>query len=290
VVLGVTPEYPIIRNWPVASGTFFTQRDMESADTVCVLGQKVVDNLFVFGEDPTGKTVIIRNVPFRVIGVMAARGTLPGSGQDQDDQIFIPFTTAEWKIIGSVLPGYVNIIYVSAISEEAIAEAEEQIKELLRQRHLLPKEAPDDFIIMNLKDVSEIQQAAGRVFRILLASIASVSLIVGGIGIMNIMLVSVSERTREIGIRMAVGAKRGDVLAQFLIESVVLSCIGGLIGLALGIGSSKLVTLFGDWPALISPWILLIAFSFAVVVGIIFGLYPANKASRLNPIEALRYE
>lgn len=290
VIAGVTPEYQYIRNWPLSRGTFFTQRDMDRAATVCVLGQKVVENLFGWEEDPLGKTVIIKGVPFTVIGVMAARGAIAGGGQDQDDQVFIPFTTAEWKIIGSVLPGYVSIILTSAVTQEAIPEAEEQIKDLLRQRHNIPKGGTDDFILMNLKDIAAMREATGRVLTYLLGSIASVSLIVGGIGIMNIMLVSVSERTREVGIRMAVGAKRGDVLVQFLIESVVLSCIGGLIGLALGIGGSQLLSFLGHWPILISPLVVLIAFCFAVLVGVVFGLYPANKASKLNPIEALRYE
>ena len=290
LIVGVTPEYQIVRSWSVARGTFFTHRDMERADAVCVLGDKVAQSLFGWGEDPVGKTVIIKKVPFRVIGVMAPRGAIAGGGQDQDDQVFIPFTTAEWKIIGSVLPGYVGVIFASAVSQEAMPEAEQQIKELLRQRHHIPKEGADDFITMSLKDISEMREATGRVLTYLLGSIASVSLIVGGIGIMNIMLVSVSERTREVGIRMAIGAKRNDILVQFLIESVVLSCIGGLIGLALGIGGSQLLSLLGNWPVLISPLMILIAFLFAVLVGVIFGIYPANRASKLNPIEALRYE
>lgn len=289
VIAGVTPEYWLIRNWTVSSGTFFTDRDMERAAAVCVLGQKVAENLFL-GENPLGKTVIIKNIPFRVIGVMAARGAIAGGERDQDDQIFIPFTTAEWKIMGSVLPGYVSIIYASATSNEAIPEAEEQIKDLLRQRHHILKDMADDFIIMNLRDLAAFREAAGKVLTYLLGSIASVSLVVGGIGIMNIMLVSVSERTREVGIRMAVGAKRRDILVQFLVESVVLSCIGGLIGLALGVSGSQLLSLIGHWPVLISPLTILVAFSFAVVVGVVFGIYPANQASRLNPIDALRYE
>ncbi|HHT9120922.1 MAG TPA: ABC transporter permease [Candidatus Hypogeohydataceae bacterium YC41] len=288
-ISGVTPEYQLIRNWPLATGTFFTQRDMERGNTVCVLGYKVYMNLFGPERDPVGEEVIIHRVPFRIIGVMGRRGALPG-GQDQDDQIFIPFTTAEWKLLGSALVGYASIIFASAISEDAMTEAEQQIRDLLRQRHHLPKDVPDDFTIMNLKDVAEMQAATGKILIKLLGGIASVSLIVGGIGIMNIMLVSVSERTREIGIRMAVGAKRSDVLVQFLIESVVLSCIGGLIGVALGIGSSQLVSLLGHFPMLLSPLVSLIAFGFAVLVGVVFGLYPANKASKLNPIEALRYE
>ncbi len=289
IIAGVTPEYQFIRNWPVARGNFFTHRDMDRADTVCVLGHTVAEQLFGW-EDPLGKTVIIKKIPFRVIGVMEARGAVPGEGRDQDDQVFIPFTTAEWKIIGSVLPGYVSIIYVSAVSEEAIPAAEEQIQELLRQRHRIVKEGNDDFILMNLKDISAMQQSIAKTLTYLLGAIASVSLIVGGIGIMNIMLVSVSERTREIGIRMAIGAKRSNILIQFLVESIVLSCIGGLIGLVLGIGSSILLSFMGQWAVLISPLTILVAFFFAIIVGVAFGIYPANRASKLNPIEALRYE
>ncbi|MFQ5957596.1 MAG: ABC transporter permease, partial [Candidatus Brocadiales bacterium] len=291
VIAGVTPEYQIIRNWPLEEGNFFDYRDMERAATVCALGYKVAENLFVKGEDPLGKTVIIKRVPFKVIGVMMPRGAIAGGGgRDQDDQIFIPFTTAEWKIIGSVLPGYVSIIYVSAESSEVIGDAEEQIKSLLRQRHNIQHDQPDDFIIMNLRDIAAMREQMGKILTYLLGSIASVSLIVGGIGIMNIMLVSVTERTREVGIRMAVGAKQRDIMIQFLVESVVLSCIGGVIGLCLGLVGTQVIFLVARWPVLISPLVILIAFSFAVFVGVIFGLYPANKASKLNPIEALRYE
>ena len=291
VIAGVTPEYQLIRNWPIEEGTFFDQRDMERAATVCVLGYKVAENLFVRGEDPLGQTVTIKGVPFKVIGVMSARGAIAGGGgRDQDDQIFIPYTTAEWKIIGSVLPGYVSIIYVSATDSETIGDAEEQIKSLLRQRHNIQPDQPDDFIIMNLRDIAAMREQMGKILTYLLGSIASVSLVVGGIGIMNIMLVSVTERTREVGIRMAVGAKQRDIMLQFLVESVVLSCMGGLIGLCIGIIGAEAVALVGDWPVLISPLIVLIAFGFAMLVGVVFGIYPANKASKLNPIEALRYE
>lgn len=290
LVVGVTPEYQIIRNWGTELGTFFTHRDVERAAAVCVLGKKVADNLFSLDEDPLGKTVIIKRVPFRVVGVMSPRGAVGGGSMDQDDQVFIPFTTAEWKIIGSVLPGYVSIVYASAISPEAIHDAEEQIRDLLRQRHNILGEQPDDFMIMNISDVAATRAAVGKVLTYLLGSIASVSLIVGGIGIMNIMLVSVSERTREVGIRMAVGAKRRDILVQFLVESVVLSCIGGLIGLILGVGVSQLLSFLGHWPMLTSPLVIVVALGFSVVVGVVFGLYPANKASRLSPIDALRYE
>ena len=291
VIAGVTPEYPLIRNWPIGEGNFFDDRDMERAATVCVPGSEVAENLFVGGEDPLGKTIIIKKVPFKVIGVMSPRGAIAGGGgRNQDDQIFIPYTTAEWKIIGSVLPGYVSIIYISAISSEAVGDAEEQIKALLRQRHNTQPDQPDDFIILNLRDIAATREQMGKILTYLLGSIASVSLIVGGIGIMNIMLVSVTERTREIGIRMAVGAKQRDIMMQFLIESVVLSCMGGVIGLCIGIIGTEVVSLVGDWPVLISPVVVLIAFSFAVLVGVVFGLYPANKASKLNPIDALRYE
>lgn len=291
VIAGVTPEYQLIRNWPIEEGTFFDQRDMERAATVCVLGYKVAENLFVRGEDPLGQTVTIKGVPFKVIGVMSARGAIAGGGgRDQDDQIFIPYTTAEWKIIGSVLPGYVSIIYVSATDFDTIGDAEEQIKSLLRQRHNIQPDQPNDFIIMNLRDIAAMREQMGKILTYLLGSIASVSLVVGGIGIMNIMLVSVTERTREVGIRMAVGAKQRDIMLQFLVESVVLSCMGGLIGLCIGIIGAEAVALVGDWPVLISPLIVLIAFGFAMLVGVVFGIYPANKASKLNPIEALRYE
>ncbi|MHC4198262.1 MAG: ABC transporter permease [Planctomycetota bacterium] len=291
VIAGVTPEYPLIRNWPMEEGTFFDQRDMERAATVCVLGAKVAENLFTRGEDPLGQTVTIKKVPFRVIGVMSARGAIAGGGgRDQDDQIFIPYTTAEWKIVGSVLPGYVSIIYVSAVSSETIGDADEQIKSLLRQRHNIQPDQPDDFILMNLRDIAAMREQMGKILTYLLGSIASVSLVVGGIGIMNIMLVSVTERTREVGIRMAVGAKQRDIMLQFLVESIVLSCMGGLIGLCIGIIGTEAVALVGDWPVLISPLIVLIAFGFAMLVGVVFGIYPANKASKLNPIEALRYE
>ncbi len=291
VIAGVTPEYQLIRNWPIEEGTFFDQRDMERAATVCVLGYKVAENLFVRGEDPLGQTVTIKGVPFKVIGVMSARGAIAGGGgRDQDDQIFIPYTTAEWKIVGSVLPGYVSIIYVSATDFDTIGDAEEQIKSLLRQRHNIQPDQPDDFIIMNLRDIAAMREQMGKILTYLLGSIASVSLVVGGIGIMNIMLVSVTERTREVGIRMAVGAKQRDIMLQFLVESVVLSCMGGLLGLCIGIIGAEAVALVGDWPVLISPLIVLIAFGFAMLVGVVFGIYPANKASKLNPIEALRYE
>jgi putative ABC transport system permease protein len=251
----------------------------------------VAENLFVRGEDPLGQTVTIKGVPFKVIGVMSARGAIAGGGgRDQDDQIFIPYTTAEWKIIGSVLPGYVSIIYVSATDFDTIGDAEEQIKSLLRQRHNIQPDQPNDFIIMNLRDIAAMREQMGKILTYLLGSIASVSLVVGGIGIMNIMLVSVTERTREVGIRMAVGAKQRDIMLQFLVESVVLSCMGGLIGLCIGIIGAEAVALVGDWPVLISPLIVLIAFGFAMLVGVVFGIYPANKASKLNPIEALRYE
>ncbi len=288
-IFGVTPEYIIVRDWPVDRGSFFISSDLDGATKVAVLGKTVADNLFPSGNDPIGQTIRIKNVPFRVIGVLSPKGQT-AYGSDQDDVVIIPFTTAETKVLGAQLHGRVGNIQVSAVSEKLIPEATRQIREILRARHRLQPKDDDDFTIRTQVDIANAAQSTTRVLTILLLSIASISLIVGGVGIMNIMLVSVTERTREIGIRMAVGAKRRDILLQFLVEALALSLIGGVIGIFIGILSSKILSLSAGWPTLISGESILLSFIFAACVGIFFGFYPANKASRLDPIEALRYE
>lgn len=289
-VSGVTPEYSEIRDWPPSKGHFFTREDMNRGANVCLIGQKVMAHLYAKGENPLGTTLFIKGIPFRVIGVMSPKGYEAG-GADRDDEVFMPFTTAESRVIGSVLPGYVSRIFVSTRTPEATFEVERQVKALLRQRHhLRPGLETDDFFIKNLTHELQVQQAANTVLNYLLAITASVSLIVGGIGIMNIMLVSIRERTREIGIRVAIGARRKDILFQFLIESVVLSSFGGVIGMIIGVIAAVLIAFFGHWPISVSPLVIFVAFLFSLLVGIVFGLYPANRASRLHPIEALRYE
>lgn len=284
-VSGIGPDYQIIRNWPLDDGRFITQQDVNIMAKVCVLGQTVVTNLF--GTlDPVDRWVRINNIPFKVIGVLSAKGQSP-TGQDQDDTVLMPYTTVQRKILGVT---YINYMLASTITAEARFEAIDQITALLRQRHRLRPNEENDFTVISQVEFASTVMETSHTMTILLGSIALVSLFVGGIGIMNIMLVSTTERTREIGIRMAVGAKEKDILFQFLIESTVLSSIGGVIGIIFGIAVSKLVSYYGGWPSLLSPPSIAVAFLFSNMVGIFFGYYPARKASRLNPIDALRYE
>jgi putative ABC transport system permease protein len=284
-IQGVNTKFPEIRLWDVESGSFFTEQDESSAQRVCILGKTVVDNLFP-GQDPIGQEIRVKNSPWRVIGALKAKGQT-GMGQDQDDTIIAPYTTVQKKLLGIT---YIQSVMVSAISQPASSTAESQITELLRQRHRLGPMDDDDFFVRNLSDMAELANSSNQVMTMLLASIAFVSLVVGGIGVMNIMLVSVTERTREIGIRMAVGATGGDIQFQFLTEAVVLAIFGGLLGVASGVVTSKVISDSLGWPTLVSTAAIGMAFSFAAGIGIAAGWYPALKASRLDPIEALRYE
>ena len=284
-VTGSNPNYFIIRDWPLESGSPFTQSDLTGANKVAVIGKTVAANLFG-KQDPIGQIIRIRNVPFKVVGVLAPKGQ-SAQGQDQDDTIIIPLTTLQKRIMGVT---NIGIILVSANSPEDSVIAQEQIRQLLRQRHHLQQGQEEDFSVRNMIDIANAAESASRVMALLLGSIASVSLIVGGIGIMNIMLVSVTERTREIGIRMAVGARGRDILLQFLMEAVVLSLTGGLLGIGLGIGCSKLISNLVQWPTLISPESIVLASAVSIAIGIFFGLYPARRAAALDPIEALRYD
>src|SRR5438445_6323203 len=283
---GTEPQYFEIRTWPFAEGTSFTQEDVEMAANVAVIGETVRKNLFG-ATDPIGQTIRINNLPFRVVGVMLPKGTSAAMGQDQDDIVLVPITTLQKKITGQ---DWLRWIMVSAVSRQASYTAQQQITALLRDRHRIRSGQDDDFFVRNLADVADLADQQARLFTVLLASIASISLLVGGIGIMNIMLVSVTERTREIGIRMAIGATEGDVQQQFLIEAVVLSLFGGAIGIVTGMGASFLITQLFGWPVLVSPMAIVAAVVFSMAVGSFFGFYPARTAARLDPIEALRYE
>jgi putative ABC transport system permease protein len=284
-IQGYDTHFTQIRLWDVEKGSFFTEQDVTTAQRVCVLGKTVADNLFA-GTDPVGQEIRMRNMPWRVIGVLQPKGQ-SGMGQDQDDTIIAPYTTVQKKMLGII---FINSIMVSAVSQQASATAEAEITDLLRQRHRITRSEDDDFQVRNLADMAELANNSNQVMTLLLASIAFVSLIVGGIGVMNIMLVSVTERTREIGIRMAVGATGADVQFQFLTEAVVLAIFGGLLGIIIGTVASKVISDALGWPTLISTTAIGAAFSFAAVIGIAAGWYPALKASRLDPIEALRYE
>jgi len=282
---GVGADYPYINDWFPEKGNFFNNNDVKNSAFVCVIGKSIVPKLFGY-QNPVGKEIKIGNYKFRVIGVMSGIGNTP-SGKDQDDVVFLPYTTLQKKIMGI---SHVEKIAVSIDSPENILIAESEITKLMRERHNLTRNEENDFhVSTQLVHIERIFKVS-RIMTILLGSIASISLIVGGIGIMNIMLVSVRERTREIGIRLAVGAKEKEILIQFLVEAVLLSLVGGLIGVIVGISGSMIASSILKWPAVISPLSIIVAFFFAAVVGIFFGIYPARKASQLDPIEALRYE
>jgi macrolide transport system ATP-binding/permease protein len=338
MITGVTPSYLTIRDWPVAAGRNFTEQELRGAAPVCLLGQTVVNNLFPDGGNPVGATIRVRNFPLRVVGVLSVKGQ-SNWGQDQDDVVLMPFTTAERKVLGTSqvsasvpsattgssnpvlnpyvgvpitnaqspkyqsnlsvispfgsppkISGVVNLIFVQARDAKDVDLAQSEVQRILHQRHHIPAGQDDDFTVRSLSEVAQASESASRVMAILLAAVASISLLVGGIGIMNIMLVSVTERTREIGIRMAIGARRIHIMLQFLVEAVLLSALGGIAGAMLGVVASKLISALANWPTLLSPAAIAGGFLFSAAVGVFFGYYPARKASRLHPIEALRYE
>ncbi len=284
-IQGVNEQFPEIRKWNVQDGAFFTDGDVRTAARVLVIGQTIADNLFP-GMDPVGQTLRVRDLPFRVVGVMVRKGQ-DAQGRDQDDTALAPYSAVQKKILGSER---VSVAYVSAISQEATFTAQEQITELLRQRHSLGGNEPNDFTVRNMTDIADAANETNSIMTMLLASIASVSLLVGGIGIMNIMLVSVTERTREIGIRMAIGARSSAVRTQFLIESVVLSLTGGVVGILLGLVVSFMIPQMLGWPTMVSTPAVAGSVVFSAAVGIFFGYYPARKAAALDPIDALRHE
>jgi len=288
-VYGTSPEYFQIRNWPIALGSGMTDSDVESGAKVLFLGQTVVEKLFGANTDPVGQLVRIKNIPFEVKGVLAKKGQSP-MGQDYDDAVFMPLKAFQTKIQGGLQQYLSGVIYVGADSPATTAKAQQQVTNLLRDRHHIKAGADDDFSIRNLTELASAQEQGTRTLTTLLASIAAVSLLVGGIGIMNIMLVSVTERTREIGVRMAVGANPTHILSQFLVEALTLSIAGGVVGVAFGLLSARRLAANFGWPVLIRPDIIVISVVFSGLVGVVFGLYPARKASLLDPIEALRFE
>jgi putative ABC transport system permease protein len=288
ILQGAAPEFLEMREWKILSGRNFTVQETEAAAKVCLLGQTVSDYLFGT-EDPVGKIVRIKRSPFTVVGILDRKGQSP-QGQDQDDVVVLPITTMQKKLSGSAHVGAVGVIMVQAVDADSVKTAEQQVIELLRQRHRIGQGGTDDFSVRNLSEMLALAESATRIMSLLLGGIASVSLLVGGIGIMNIMLVSVTERTREIGIRMAVGARERDILSQFLIEAVILALTGGAVGILLGAGGAVLTSQLAGWTTVISLSAVFLAFGFSAAVGVFFGFYPARKASRMDPIEALRYE
>ena len=287
-ISGTTAGILEVRDCSLVAGRNFVDQDIRNATKVCILGQTVVDNLFG-GIDPIGQIIRIKKVPFTVIGILETKGQSI-IGQDQDDVIYIPVTTAQKKIVGTSIPGMVRAIMVKGRSAEDMSLAEKQVTELLRQRHRSGPNKEDDFTVRNLTQMMQVAEQSAKVMTILLGAIASISLLIGGIGIMNIMLVSVTERTREIGIRMAIGAKTWDIRIQFIIEALTLSMIGGIFGITLGVTGSSILSAVAGWATIVSPLSIILAFGFSGLVGIFFGFYPAYKASLLNPIDALRYE
>jgi putative ABC transport system permease protein len=285
-VEGTDVDMPLIRSWPTKYGTFFTPQDVSSAQKVAVLGSVTAEALFGGGVDPTGQIIRVRNQPFKVVGVLSDKGQ-SSMGQDQDDVVYTPYTTVQKKLLGIQ---HVQNITVSAASASGIQATADAIAALLRTRHRIQPGDPDDFMVRTLEEMASVRTEATRTMTMLLAGIAGVSLLVGGIGIMNIMLVSVTERTREIGLRLAIGARGRDVLLQFLVEAIVISFFGGLLGLAVGYTLSAGIKQFLQWPAVIPPDAVFVAFGFSAAIGIFFGFYPARKAAQLDPIEALRYE
>lgn len=285
-VQGGSPDYFAIRDWRVDMGDFFTDQDVRGATKVCLIGRTIVQQLFE-NQDPVGQTVRIKNIPFKIVGTLKSKGQNM-MGQDQDDIVIVPYTTIQKRMMGNNTRGWGYL--TSAVSKAQIPDAQQQITDLLRLRHKLGMMEDNDFTIRSQTEIAEASSSTTKIMTTLLGSIASVSLIVGGIGIMNIMLVSVTERTREIGIRMSIGARRRDILSQFLMEAIVLSLLGGLIGVILGVGGSRLISLFAGWPTFISTNSIFLAVLFSMAVGVAFGYYPARKAASLNPIEALRYE
>lgn len=285
-VYGVSPEYLDIRKYAVGDGEMFTEGDIRSAAKVCVVGKSVVDELFTNGENPVGQTIRLDKIPFRVIGVLVSKG-YNSMGQDQDDLILAPYTTIQKRVLAIT---YLQGIYCSALSEGATDEAVTEMTEILRRNHKLAETAEDDFEIRSQEELSTMLSSTTEMMTVLLACIAGISLLVGGIGIMNIMYVSVTERTREIGLRMSIGAKGRHILLQFLIEAVIISVMGGIIGVLLGVGASVAIKYLAGWPVFVQPYSVVLSFAVCTVTGIFFGWYPAQKASRLDPIEAIRYE